>query len=330
MIIPETLKEHCEPVSSAAPNSSIWLESRRQGIGASDCPKILGLSSFGSAIDIWQAKKGTAPPSPAWVKPYQEVGHMVEAPILRHIYASLPVDPIHGAELPILKSKSYPILRASLDGFDPVANTIEEIKSDTWEDVGTVPDCHWAQAQHQMIVTGAEAVYIRHIKMPIDRPILPELVEEFIDDADVFLDWLIEKSTITSHRIDPDPEWQARWIKRAVQWWEWYVVGDREPPATEDLDGSVDLGKVNEVSAALDAYAVADRKYKAMAKDIEKEREALKKEARSIISRYARLDADAPKRVIIGNHKATACKTKGGGYYWRIYPGEVQFDIDEF
>jgi hypothetical protein len=330
--IPHALQAYCKPAGTAAPNTPQWLEERRSGIGASDVGKILGLSEYGGAKDVWLAKKGEAPDDPPWLEPYRKVGHLIEEPFLRHIYADLPVEPVLGRNLPTLQSIHHPLLRASLDGYDPLANMVEEIKTDSWDDKAGVPDCHWVQAQQQMIVTGAEAVYIRHITLPMDRVILPPTIERFIADSDLadYLDFLIEHSKIVSHRVDPDEDWQSRWIERSEQWWSWYVVEDREPPEQDELDGTADLSESEEVLKALHTYAIADKTYKEKAKVVEERRDAAKDAARAAISRYARLDADGPKRVTIGPHKATACRTRGGGYYWRIYPGDVGFDFSEF
>ena len=319
------INENAKPVTTAEPNTDEWLEARRGGIGASDCPAILGLSPHSDAVDVWKSKKGDDGESPKWLKAYANAGHMLESAIIDYSYREIDVTPYHGADLPGLASRKHPHLRASLDGYDPKGEFVIEVKTDKWDDPTSVPDCHWAQAQQQMIVTGFEAVSILHFQCPDLRGVLVEMFDKFIatHNPDGFLPWLMEKGTLKSHLVRADKDWQARWIARSSEWWKSYVEGDRQPPTNEELEGTVDLSTTEEVVRALNRYAMVDEKYKAAAKPLEKQQNNAKKEARSAIARYARLDADGPKRVKIGPHKATACSTKSGSYYWRLYPGEI-------
>lgn len=326
MNIPQQILLHARPGGAAEPNTPEWLEERRKGIGASDCPAILGLSQYGDARKVWGSKNGEAEKDQPWLDPYRRSGHLLERAIIRSTYTDLDFEPVY--DLPTLQSIYHEDLFCTLDGYDPVGEFNIEVKTDRWDDLDTVPDCHWAQCQHQMIVTGASRCSLLHFVSPIDRAILPELYDDWVSDPDdTFFDWLISVGTVRTHIIQADTEWQDRWIRRSEEWWAKHVVGKIEPPTREELEGTVDLSTAEEVKTALNAYALANARYKSDAKPIEDAREAAKKEARSVIERYAPLDADAPKRVQVGTHKATACKTRGGGYYWRLYPGDVEFDI---
>lgn len=325
-MIPQNILLHARPGGTAAPNTDEWLLERRRGIGASDCPAILGLSRYGDARKVWGAKIGETEKDQPWLEPYRQSGHLLEKAIIRSTYRELDFEPVY--DLPTLQSIYHEELFCTLDAYDPVGNFNIEVKTDRWDDLEIVPDCHWAQCQHQMIVTGSDRCSLLHFVSPVDRSILPDLYEQWINDPeDKFFDWLIDAGSLRTHMIDADKEWQARWIVRSQEWWLRHVVNHREPPTREELEGTVDLSTSEEVQAALNLYALEDAEYKRRAKPIEDRREAAKKRARSVIERYAPLDADAPKRVTVGNHKATACKTRGGGYYWRLYPGDVDFDI---
>jgi putative phage-type endonuclease len=52
-------------VSTAEPQTDEWFAVRRQGISATDLPKILGLSQYGDARSVWHDKLGELPPDPA-------------------------------------------------------------------------------------------------------------------------------------------------------------------------------------------------------------------------------------------------------------------------
>lgn len=324
-MITSKINQHAKPISTAEPNTDEWLEARKGGLGASDCPAILGLSSYSDALDVWKSKKGEDKENHGWLMAYAMAGHLLESAIIDYSYREIDVTPCYGRDLPILASRKHPHLRASLDGYDPVGEFVIEVKTDKWDDPYKVPECHWAQAQQQMIVTGFDSVSILHFQTPDLRGVLVEMFDKFIDtnNPDRFLPWLVEKGTLRSHIVKEDKEWQRRWIARSTKWWQTYIVGNMQPPSSEDLEGTVDLSDTSEVLRALNRYASIDEKYKQAAKPLEKERNAAKKEARAAIAKYARLDADAPKRVQIGPHKATACSTKGGSYYWRLYPGEI-------
>jgi putative phage-type endonuclease len=71
------------PVLSEDEERKQWLESRRQGIGGSDAPVILGLSSWKSPLALWAEKTGLAESEDISEKEYVEWGHILEEPIAR-------------------------------------------------------------------------------------------------------------------------------------------------------------------------------------------------------------------------------------------------------
>ena len=48
-------------VYDGAPHTDEWFAARRRGITATDVPKILGLTEYGTARHVWLDKQGLAP-----------------------------------------------------------------------------------------------------------------------------------------------------------------------------------------------------------------------------------------------------------------------------
>lgn len=139
-------------------NSSAWMEWRRQGIGASDAPIIMGVSPYTTRYGLWLEKSGLAPAreEPNFI---QEKGHEAEKRA-RAAYEAQHGFVTMAPTLCVLES--LPFIRASLDGWD--GKTVLEIKLASKDDhkgilEGRVPDRYWPQVQHQLMVTGAEEVH---------------------------------------------------------------------------------------------------------------------------------------------------------------------------
>ena len=329
--IPKKLQSHCVPVGDGTETEDEWLEIRKQGIGASDAPKILGLSDHADAVVVWKSKTEREVEDKPWLEPYAWAGHYIEKPVLDYVFEDVPdVDPVHGDDMPVLKSIKNPHLRCSLDGYDPLAGAVHEIKSDSWGDNKRVPDCHWAQVQHQLAVTGAPKGYVHHVTLPVERDKLRDLVQNWIDQGagDFARGFLIEHGEVNTYPIERDDEWIDRWIDRSRQWWERYVENDVRPPSSEEREGTVDLSHVDELKEKLDEKSHLDARWNNIAKPIKEERDEIKDACRSIAERYAPLEADGPKRWNCGPHKGTACKSYGN-YYYRLYAADVEDITDD-
>jgi putative phage-type endonuclease len=152
-------------------NSSEWLKWRKQGIGASDVPAILGICPYRTANDIYLSKMDDAPESKGnWAT---NMGHELE-PIARAHYE------IHAnAEFPaqLIEHRMYNFFRASLDGYNEAKKHHIEIKfvSDQVFEKGECPENYMAQIQFQMALaeTTCDLVLINKNKdvkiIPIPR-----------------------------------------------------------------------------------------------------------------------------------------------------------------
>lgn len=135
-----------------------WEKWRRQGIGASDAPIIMGVSPWTTRKQLWEQKLGISPPFKGnWAT---ERGNRLE-PVARAAY-----ELEFARDMPprLVEHKDHPWMRASLDGFNEIDNIVLEIKipgkkSHECAKKGKIPDCYYAQVQHQLFVTGAKEAH---------------------------------------------------------------------------------------------------------------------------------------------------------------------------
>ncbi|WP_425953110.1 YqaJ viral recombinase family protein [Ralstonia pseudosolanacearum] len=136
-----------------------WLAWRKQGIGASDAPIIMGKSLYTRAYELFKHKtgKGPDPRRNPILEKIRERGHKLE-PVARAAFEKLTntqVTPI------VAVSSIHPFIRASFDGFDMFSGEPTEIKcpgarAHKLALDGIVPDEYVDQLQHQMFVAESD------------------------------------------------------------------------------------------------------------------------------------------------------------------------------
>lgn len=141
-----------------------WLEERRNGIGASDAPTVLGLSKWSNRVELFQQKLGLLPPKESTQQ--MKWGSKLE-PLIRAEFAEMSGIPVSywGAHTICVHEKN-PWMRASLDGVAEIdgKQAIVEIKAvsaaqkESWE--RELPVYYQAQMQHQMAVTGFDSAML--------------------------------------------------------------------------------------------------------------------------------------------------------------------------
>lgn len=152
-----------------------WLRARREMLGASDVPAVLGRSPWMPAIDVWALKTSKYEESPDDVSEPMELGSELE-PWLLEALAKRSGCPVK-REGKLLRSKRWPHLGATLDGsiigkrgtplaaFAGVLGVVE-VKSaggafaDDWvnpgdDSAGLIPEHYAPQVLTQLAVTGA-------------------------------------------------------------------------------------------------------------------------------------------------------------------------------
>jgi putative phage-type endonuclease len=135
-----------------------WLAWRKEGIGASEAPMVLGISTYKTAHKLWQEKTGAIETKDENNFIFEK-GKSIEAKARAHF------ELMNDKDCPpaCMEMDEYPFLRASLDGYNAKENFALEIKyvgKDAMTD--EIPAHHMAQLQHQMMVCGAQDVtYVR-------------------------------------------------------------------------------------------------------------------------------------------------------------------------
>ncbi len=133
--------------------SAEWLAWRRQGIGSSDVPAIVGVCPYRTREDVLLDKLGKG--KPVTVNPAMQLGTKWE-PAARALHyfetglEMLPAELVH---------PEFDYLRASLDGYlsDDHFLEIKYIGEKNFDKILETPfplEHHWAQIQHQHLVTG--------------------------------------------------------------------------------------------------------------------------------------------------------------------------------
>lgn len=140
------------------------IQARRFGIGGSDMPIILGLSTYKTPFTLYLEKIGTLECKQEMTDA-QYWGHKHE-PVIRDEFAKR-----HNLTIETPDTITHPTLKfmlANLDGFIPELNAVLEIKTCSewrakdWGDIGTdsIPLSYLIQVAHYCIVTNSSCAYI--------------------------------------------------------------------------------------------------------------------------------------------------------------------------
>jgi len=138
--------------------SSEWKEFRRETIGASDAPIILGISPWKTPLELWEEKMGfRSGDEPSWamlrgIELEDTARQAFEEMTKIYVFPRV----IHHSE--------YQWMIASLDGIDIEAKNIVEIKCPGKKDhaiakEGKIPEKYYPQLQHQMEVCKLTEAY---------------------------------------------------------------------------------------------------------------------------------------------------------------------------
>ncbi len=134
--------------------SHLWHEWRSNGIGASDIAVIMGSSPYHTPKQLWDIKCGYLQVESNFA---MEHGKRWESTALAWVNASEQLNLMPTC----IQSDEVPYFRASLDGYDPLANVICEIKCPLSKATidgmrnRKIPDHWWLQAQWQLSLMGS-------------------------------------------------------------------------------------------------------------------------------------------------------------------------------
>lgn len=164
-------------------NSPEWLAARRDSIGSSDIPIIVGESTFKSAYTLAAEKLGLAEPKiDAETQELFDIGHLLEPGLLaiyerktgRHPKAR------HG----MFRHPQIAWATASLDGTAPVRRIVEAKWSNAakWRSGERIPGDVGAQVQWQLFVMGWDVADIVALDHGVPRIEVVERDDAMIDD----------------------------------------------------------------------------------------------------------------------------------------------------
>jgi putative phage-type endonuclease len=166
--------------------SEAWHSFRRNHIGSSDCPAILGVSRSKSQYDLW-LEKTNLDLSEKYVSPAMQRGIDLEATALECFNRLIGIKfyPV------VIKSKKYPWMSASLDGISECGRYFVEIKVPGVEShlkalSENVPEIYYPQLQHihecgefdggyYFSFDGEDGIYL---KVDRDQPYIDDLIEK--------------------------------------------------------------------------------------------------------------------------------------------------------
>ncbi len=138
--------------------SEEWLAFRRDKIGASECPIIMGVSKWTSPLQLWEEKVGIR--KPKMLNSAMKRGHDLEESA-RMAYQSMTGIKVKSK---VYQHNEYDWMICSLDGIDETETKIVEIKAPNKNDHdmakrGIVPIHYVPQLMHQMEVCQVEKAH---------------------------------------------------------------------------------------------------------------------------------------------------------------------------
>lgn len=145
-------------------NEAEWLAERLNGVGASECAAVLGISPYMSALELYYRKTGQLPPITETLP--MKVGKLME-PVLIRLYEDATGAKTFGHQR-FIRSVEHPFMSATIDAetVRDRSSIIVELKTtnfrkaDEWGETGTdeIPSHYLIQTQQQMIVSGCDRV----------------------------------------------------------------------------------------------------------------------------------------------------------------------------
>lgn len=158
-----------QPQVSVYQSREEWMEARKDGLGASDAPALLGVSPWKNNVQLWEEKCGVTIPEDIGGNPAVKYGNDAE-PLLRQFFMlDHPEYGLSFTPYKIIRHQDYPFITCTPDG-ELLENVTDrrgglEIKTTQilspvgWQHwKGRIPDNYYAQVCHQMLATGWEFV----------------------------------------------------------------------------------------------------------------------------------------------------------------------------
>lgn len=177
-------------LGEAEDGSNEWHNLRSKGIGGSDVSKIVGVSTYGTALSVWMKKTGKLNENTNGNN-FSRWGHILETPIAQEFEKQSGLKTVNTDKT--YYNKENPFMLANLDRLiindDGEVETFLEIKTaiqyklSDWDE--EIPDEYMLQIQHYMYVMGFNYCYLavliggndfRYFKIDRDSEIIDSLL----------------------------------------------------------------------------------------------------------------------------------------------------------
>lgn len=141
-------------IVDVVPDSDEWLQERRSSVGASEAAAVLGMSPYGTALDVFKSKSGVGKPFDPLLS---FVGHASEPIIAEWVERFSGVD-VELKPAFMARSVEFPFLHASFDrvSYDPFVTwqfkTAHQYTGHKWDE--GIPTDIRVQVQTEMLVAG--------------------------------------------------------------------------------------------------------------------------------------------------------------------------------
>lgn len=193
-------------------NEAEWLARRAKGIGASDCPTVLGLNPYKSALELWAEKTGKVEPADLSKVEAVQWGHKLEPAIARAYMKETGRAIRNPGEYTIYRPPEIEWLLATPDRLvketktrplgDLQIKTVGVHMAGQWED--EPPAYVQAQVQHEMAAMGVEWGSIAAL-IGGQRFLWKDL-----DLHDTFIEWMLGQLSafwdLVQRDIPPEPD----------------------------------------------------------------------------------------------------------------------------
>ena len=189
-----------------------WINWRRNGIGASDAPAILGKSPWLTPQELWEIKVGRREPPP--INPYMQRGIEYEEEARRFFEECL-----SEAFTPICaEHDEAPFIRASFDGVSVDLTCALEIKvpgakAHKMAMEGHIPPYYMPQLQH-MFMLGIDKIFYASYSPETKTGVVLEVER----DESMIEELWKEEHSFWSHVREERPLYSPEWEEAAVMW----------------------------------------------------------------------------------------------------------------
>ena len=174
---------------------------RKDTVGSSDVPIIMGLSPYSTPIELWKLKTGKVKPQ---AQNFAQARGTEMEPVAREWFNTRMMLDFQPR---VFVHKDVPKFTASLDGYCEKTNQAVEIKFSGAKDHGTaksgkIPEHYLAQIHWQYIVSGASTIY--YLSYQEKDPVILEAPRPTDEEADKLIKSAAKFLELVRTKVEPE------------------------------------------------------------------------------------------------------------------------------